>query len=74
MTAFHATQEPIHSDDHFPALGAQAYLAHNGRGPEATTSPVDPRPDGPRYAQMGNAVTVNVAEWIGMRLREFGDA
>ena len=37
------------------------------------TSPVDPRPDGPRYAQMGNAVTVNVAEWIGMRLRKFGN-
>lgn len=32
----------------------------------------DPKPDGPRYAQMGNAVTVNVAEWIGHRLREFG--
>ena len=27
-----------------------------------------PRPDGPRYAQMGNAVTVTVAEWIGKRL------
>ena len=36
------------------------------------TSPVDPRPDGPRYAQMGNAVTVNVAQWIGERLRDFG--
>lgn len=29
-----------------------------------------PKPDGPRYAQMGNAVTVNVAEWIGARLME----
>ena len=28
----------------------------------------DPRPDGPRYAAMGNAITVNVAEWIGRRL------
>lgn len=28
----------------------------------------DPKPDGPRYAQMGNAVTVNVAHWIGLRL------
>ena len=28
----------------------------------------DPPPDGPRYAAMGNAVTVNVAEWIGRRI------
>lgn len=28
----------------------------------------DPRPDGPRYAAMGNAVTVNVIEWIGRRI------
>jgi DNA (cytosine-5)-methyltransferase 1 len=28
----------------------------------------DPRPDGPRYAACGDAVTVNVAHWIGMRL------
>jgi DNA (cytosine-5)-methyltransferase 1 len=26
-------------------------------------------PDGPRYAALGNAVTVNVAEWIGHRIR-----
>lgn len=32
---------------------------------------VDPRPDGPRYAAMGNAVTVNVAHWIGSRLAEW---
>lgn len=30
----------------------------------------DPLPDGPRYAACGDAVTVNVAEWIGNRLRE----
>jgi DNA (cytosine-5)-methyltransferase 1 len=30
----------------------------------------DPKPDGPRYAQMGNAVTVNVAYWIGRRLAD----
>jgi DNA (cytosine-5)-methyltransferase 1 len=29
-----------------------------------------PKPDGPRYAQMGNAVTVPVAEWIGQRIME----
>lgn len=28
----------------------------------------DPRPDGPRYAACGNAVTVNVAHWIGERI------
>jgi DNA (cytosine-5)-methyltransferase 1 len=29
---------------------------------------VDPQPDGPRYAAMGNAVTVNVVHWIGSRI------
>lgn len=28
----------------------------------------DPRPDANRYAAIGNAVTVNVAEWIGRRI------
>ena len=27
-----------------------------------------PRSDAARYRQMGNAVTVNVAEWIGRRI------
>ena len=27
-----------------------------------------PQADGPRYKQLGNAVTVNVAKWLGMRL------
>jgi site-specific DNA-cytosine methylase len=31
---------------------------------------VDLLPDGPRYAACGDAVTVNVAEWIGRRLAE----
>jgi hypothetical protein len=30
--------------------------------------PFDPKPDGPRYAAMGDAVTVNVIEWIGVRV------
>ena len=38
----------------------------------AVTSPVDLKPDGPRYAAMGDAVTVNVAQWIGERLNEHG--
>ena len=29
---------------------------------------VKPQADGPRYKQMGNAVTVNVAEWIARRV------
>lgn len=36
--------------------------------PDGTDWREYPRPDGPRYAQMGNAVTVPVAEWIGRRL------
>jgi DNA-cytosine methyltransferase len=43
-----------------------------GRVDDSVTCAYDPKPDGPRYAQMGNAVTVNVAEWLGHRLREFG--
>ena len=27
-----------------------------------------PQADGPRYRQLGNAVTVNVAKWLGLRL------
>jgi len=43
-----------------------------GRVDDSVTCAYDPKPDGPRYAQMGNAVSVPVAEWIGHRLREFG--
>lgn len=31
----------------------------------------EPKPDGPRYAAMGNAVTVNVSFWLGTRLAEY---
>lgn len=30
----------------------------------------NPAPDSHRYAQMGNAVTVNVAKWLGRRIME----
>jgi DNA (cytosine-5)-methyltransferase 1 len=30
----------------------------------------DGQADSPRYRQLGNAVTVNVAEWIGRRIME----
>lgn len=39
-----------------------------GEVEEQLDAPVDPKPDGPRYAAMGDAVTANVAEWIGLRL------
>ena len=32
------------------------------------TGKVVKQADGPRYKQMGNAVTVNVAEWIGKQI------
>ena len=35
-------------------------VEHNGK----------PMADGPRYRMMGNAVTVNVVEWIGRRIME----
>jgi DNA-cytosine methyltransferase len=35
------------------------------------TCPFDPTPDGPRERQMGNAVTVPVAEWIGRRIVDY---
>jgi DNA (cytosine-5)-methyltransferase 1 len=40
--------------------------------PDNTPWQEHPKPDGPRYAQMGNAVTVPVAEWIGHRIMEYG--
>jgi DNA (cytosine-5)-methyltransferase 1 len=70
VTAFHATQTPI-SGSISPALGSNAQIGVTGGGPERLTCAYDPKPDGPRYAQMGNAVTVNVAEWIGDRLARF---
>lgn len=33
--------------------------------------PFDPKPDAPREAQMGNAVTVSVAHWIGRRILDY---
>lgn len=102
VTAFHATQSPITSESHSPALGKSAQIGVSIRtaqtgangwgirmdevgtldramgqavyspGRDANTSPVDYAPDGPRYAAMGDAVTVNVAEWIGRRLMEYG--
>ena len=45
----------------------RAELALEGNEWKATGKVVK-QADGPRYKQMGNAVTVNVAEWLGRRL------
>ena len=37
------------------------------------TGKVIKQTDGPRYKQMGNAVTVNVAYWLGKRMRKVID-
>ena len=48
--------------------GAPAH-ANGVRAPSGLPGRLDdPKPDGPRYAAMGDAVTVNVLEWIGRRL------
>ena len=131
--AFHASQDPIHSEEHTPALGSNATigvttyewhnqdsrireqqqastLSCNAGGKEGNlvrenltvrrltpiecerlqgfpdnwtsekmeltlegnewkaTGKVVKQADGPRYRQQGNAVTVNVAEWIGKQI------
>jgi len=128
--AFHASQDPIHSEEHSPALGSNATIgvAHvaptlsasnnPSRSPQSSevtaqvkavhdatltvrrltpiecerlqgfpdnwtsekmeltlegnewkaTGKVLKQADGPRYKAMGNAVTVNVAEWIGKQI------
>lgn len=131
--AFHASQDPIHSEEHSPALGSNATigvttyewhnqdsrireqqqastLSCNAGGKEGNlvqenltvrrltpiecerlqgfpdnwtaekmeltlegnewkaTGKVVKQADGPRYKAMGNAVTVNVAEWIGKQI------
>jgi DNA (cytosine-5)-methyltransferase 1 len=37
---------------------------------QVETGESNPKPDSHRYAMMGNAVTVNVAEWLGRRIME----
>lgn len=134
--AFHASQDPIHSEEHTPALGSNATIgvttydnkaigeivdsevsgtitSNTGGGGETqnpafvrenltvrrltpiecerlqgfpdnwtsekmeltlegnewkATGKVVKQADGPRYKAMGNAVTVNVAEWIGKQI------
>lgn len=51
------------------STGAGAVFGIGRRGDRCA---VDPAPDANRYAAMGDAVTVNVSEWIGRRLTQYG--
>jgi len=98
--AFHASQDPIHSEEHTPALGSNATIGYQQNLTVRRLTPIEcerlqgfpdnwtsekmevvlegnewkatgkavKQADGPRYKQMGNAVTVNVAEWIGKQI------
>lgn len=59
----------LHADAEDAVLAA--VLERDGYLPAV---PYDPEPDGRRYAAMGDAVSVNVIEWIGVRLRAAMDA
>lgn len=50
--------------------GVREASGTSGRVDVGSTCPFDPRPDAARYAACGDAVTVNVAAWIGRRLAE----
>ncbi len=79
--AFHATQDPVHHHHHTPALSSESSgnLAVGVRRltprecerlqgfPDGWTQLGDTA-DSKRYSALGDAVTVNVAEWIGGRL------
>jgi DNA (cytosine-5)-methyltransferase 1 len=98
--AFHASQVPIHSEEHSPALGSNATIGYQQNLTVRRLTPIEcerlqgfpdnwtsekmeltleenewkatgkvvKQADGPRYKAMGNAVTVNVAEWIGKQI------
>tara|TARA_R100001463_G_scaffold21022_1_gene50886 strand:+ start:53 stop:1441 length:1389 start_codon:yes stop_codon:yes gene_type:complete len=98
--AFHASQDPIHSEEHSPALGSNAIIGYQQNLTVRRLTPIEcerlqgfpdnwtsekmelilegnewkatgkilKQADGPRYKAMGNAVTVNVAEWIGKQI------
>lgn len=98
--AFHASQDPIHSEEHSPALGSNATIGYQQNLTVRRLTPIEcerlqgfpdnwtaekmelilegnewkatgkvvKQADGPRYKQMGNAVTVNVAKWIGKQI------
>jgi hypothetical protein len=51
------------------AGGSSRSYLYGEAGDVGETCAFDPTPDGPRYAACGDAVTVNVAEWIFNRLQ-----
>jgi site-specific DNA-cytosine methylase len=53
-----------------PGHNTDSHIALGGGAP-ASSCAFDPQPDGPRYAACGDAVTVNVAEWIGRRVLHY---
>lgn len=60
--------EPAATLPQVPSEGAWGAPGNERPVREGTANPVDPQPDGRRYAAMGDAVTVNVIEWIAVRL------
>lgn len=61
------SQDRLHGASADPD-GVRAPAGLPGRVEHPGGTIVDLPPDGPRYAAMGNAVTVPVAEWIGRRI------
>ena len=69
----------VDADEHFSdGEGPSPDPDGNGTTPRVSrrlddaTCAHDPKPDGPRYAACGDAVTVQVAYWIGRRLADEG--
>lgn len=53
-----------------PGHNTDSHIALGGGEPTDSCA-LDLQPDGPRYAACGDAVTVNVAEWIGRRILDY---
>lgn len=75
VTGWDVQDRRIHSPDGIgPTLNAQKGGGQRGTAhvqavaSEGDDEAYDPLPDGPRYAAMGNAVSVPVAHWIGERI------
>jgi hypothetical protein len=49
-------------------------VAVQGQPGDLTRCALDPKPDGPRYAACGDAVTVSVSHWIGRRILDYEQA
>jgi DNA (cytosine-5)-methyltransferase 1 len=64
-------RKPIVIGPALDAHGMRAATGLPGRLDDPSGERTDPKPDGRRYAAVGDAVTVNVAAWIGRRLALF---